>query len=117
VGTIGPGYGAIVASVFVRTTSSSGRMDLAPELTRLLTDLSKATSTSATPFITVFFGNPYIPSFVSDLPAMLLTYDVYDLPERAAVRAIAGEAAIGGRLPLSIPALVPAGQGLDGAAR
>ena len=33
---------------------------------------------------------------------MLLTYDFYDLPELAAVRAIAGEAAIVGRLPITL---------------
>lgn len=112
-----PRYGAIVTSVFVRATSASGRMDLAPELARLLRDLAKSTAAGSTPFITSFFGNPYTPSFVPELPAMLLTYDVYDLPERAAVRAIAGEAPISGRLPIAIPGLFPVGHGLDRPAR
>jgi beta-N-acetylhexosaminidase len=114
---IAPRFGAVVASVFVRATSASGRMDLAPELAKLLRDLARTTERTSTPLVTTFFGNPYTPSFVPELPAILLTYDVYDLPERAAVRAIAGEAAISGRLPIAIPGLFPVGHGLDRAPR
>jgi beta-N-acetylhexosaminidase len=110
---IAPRFGAIVASVFVRTTSGSGRMDLAPELAKLLKDLARATEQTNRPLVTCFFGNPYTASFVPELPTMLLTYDVYDLPERAAVRALAGEAPIGGRLPIALPGLFPVGHGLD----
>ena len=110
---VAPRYGAIVASVFVRASSGSGRMDLAPELTRLLKDLARVTERSATPFVTCFFGNPYTAAFVPEVPAMLLTYDFYDQPERAAVRALAGEAAIGGRLPITLSPQFPAGHGLD----
>jgi beta-N-acetylhexosaminidase len=47
------------------------------------------------------------------LPTLLLTYEIGDAPEAAAVRAICGEAGIGGRLPVSLPGLFPAGYGLD----
>jgi beta-N-acetylhexosaminidase len=112
-----PRYGAIVASVFVRATSGSGRMDLAPELVKLLKDLARVTERTNTPLVTCFFGNPYAASFVPELPAMLLTYDFYDPPERAAVRALAGEAAVGGRLPIALSPQWPVGFGLDRAAR
>jgi beta-N-acetylhexosaminidase len=111
--SIAPRFGAIVASVFVRATSASGRMDLAAEPAKLLKDLATATARTATPFVTTFFGNPYTPTFMPELPAMLLTYDLYDLPERAAVRAIAGEARITGKLPIAIPGLFPVGHGLE----
>jgi hypothetical protein len=112
-----PRYGAIVASVFVRATSGSGRMDLAPELVKLLKDLARVTERTNTPLVTCFFGNPYAASFVPELPAMLLTYDFYDPPERAAVRALAGEAAIGGRLPIALSPQWRVGFGWDRAAR
>jgi beta-N-acetylhexosaminidase len=108
-----PRYGAIVASVFVRANSGSGRLDLSAELVRLLKDLAAATARTGTPLVTTFFGNPYTASFVPELPAILLTYDLYDLPERAAVRAIAGDAPIAGRLPISLSGLFPAGHGLE----
>ena len=114
---VAPRYGAIIASVFVRAASGSGRLDLSAGLAGLLRDLARIAARSGTPFITTFFGNPYTASFVPELPSVLLTYDFYDLPELAAVRAIAGEAAIGGRLPISLPGMFPAGHGLDRAAR
>lgn len=46
------------------------------------------------------------------MPAILLTYDLYDRAERSAVRAIAGDAKIGGRLPVSLPGLAELGAGL-----
>ena len=114
---IAPRYAAVVASVFVRSTSGSGRLDLAPDLVRLLKDLARITDRASVPLVTTMFGNPYTASFVPELPAILLTYDFYDQPERAAVRAIAGEAPIGGRLPITLSPQLRAGQGIDRPAR
>ena len=110
---IAPRYGAVIVSVFVRASSGSGRLDLGPELVKLLKDLARATERANTPYITTFFGNPYTAAFVPELPAALLTYDFYDQAERAAVRAIAGEAAIGGKLPITLSPQLKAGFGLD----
>jgi beta-glucosidase-like glycosyl hydrolase len=107
-----PRYDAIVASVFVRTASYSGRMDLAPPVAQLLRDLVPMTEASGAPYVAVLFGNPYVATFLPELPAILLTYDYYDLPERSAVRALAGEAPIEGRLPIALPGLFPLGEGL-----
>jgi beta-N-acetylhexosaminidase len=105
-------YDAVVVSVFVRAASSSGRMDLAPALVKLLADLALRTANSPRPLVTIFFGNPYVAMAVPTLPAMLLTYDYYDTAEASAVRALAGEAPIGGRLPISLPGLFEAGWGM-----
>jgi len=110
---IAPRYAAVVISVFVRSTSGSGRLDLGPELVRLLKDLARTTDRAAVPLVTTFFGNPYTAAFVPELPVTLLTYDFYDQAERAAVRAIAGEAPIGGRLPITLSPQLTAGHGLD----
>lgn len=110
---VAPRYDAIVASVFVRASSGSGRMDLAPQLQRTLSALARDTAQTRRPFITVLFGNPYTATFLTDLPSLLLTYDFYDRPERSAVRAIAGEAAIGGRLPIALPGVAAVGFGLQ----
>jgi len=105
-------YDAIVVSIFVRASSGSGRMDLAPPVTRLLEDLARTTANTPKPFVTMFFGNPYVPMFMPELPAVLLTYDFYDLAEVSAVRALAGEVPIGGRLPITLPGFFDAGFGL-----
>jgi len=47
------------------------------------------------------------------LPAMLVTYEEFDAIEEAAVRAIAGEAPITGKLPISLPGMFPIGHGLE----
>jgi len=107
-----PRYDVIIASVFVRAGSASGRMDLAQPLQRLLNGFSR----SDRPFVTVFFGNPYVTMYMPDLPAVMLTYDFYDRAEASAVRALAGEAAIGGRLPIELPGYAKVGAGLDRAA-
>jgi beta-N-acetylhexosaminidase len=43
---------------------------------------------------------------------MLLTYDFSDMAEESAVKAIAGEISIAGRLPIALPGLFPVGHGL-----
>jgi len=108
-----PRYDAIVAGIFVRTASYSGRMDLAPPLTRLLQDLATATEVSKQPLVAAFFGNPYVTTFLPELPAMLVTYDYYDLAEASAVRALTGEAPITGRLPIALPGLAQVGEGIS----
>jgi beta-N-acetylhexosaminidase len=87
-------------------------MDLAPAVTKLLQDLARLTANTPKPFVTMFFGNPYVPMFLPEVPAVLLTYDFYDLAEASAVRALAGEVPIGGRLPITLPGFFDAGFGL-----
>jgi beta-N-acetylhexosaminidase len=105
-------YSAVVAGVFVRASSGSGRLDLAPPVVRLLQDLSRTSERNAQPFVAMFFGNPYTPMFVPEIPAMILTYDFSDYAERSAVKALAGEIKIGGKLPIALPGLFPLGHGL-----
>ena len=105
-------YDGIVAGVFVRAAPFTGRMDLPDELVRLLQSLARESTKTGQPFVTVFFGNPYAATFLTDLPAILLTYDFYDLPESSAVRALAGEIAIGGRLPITLGDQFPIGYGI-----
>jgi beta-N-acetylhexosaminidase len=105
-------YEAIVAGIYVRTTSGSGRLDLAPPVVRLLQDLARSTATRKQPFVAVFFGSPYVPLSVPELPAMLQTYDFTDAAELSAVKAITGEIAIGGKLPIALPGMFQLGHGL-----
>jgi beta-glucosidase-like glycosyl hydrolase len=107
-----PRYDAIVAAVFVRAASASGRQDLPAPLAKLLTDLAHATSNTPRPLVAVFFGNPYAAMAAPELPAVLLTYDFYALPEAAAAHALTGDAPISGRLPIALPGMFEAGWGL-----
>ena len=103
-------YDAVVVSIFVRASSGSGRMDLAPPVTKLLNDVAKGIGNK--PMVTTFFGNPYVAMFLPDLPAMLLTYDLYDGAEAAAVKALVGETQITGKLPITMPGTFEVGTGI-----
>ena len=100
---------AVVASVFVRIASFSGRMDLSPQAAQLLESIA---NDQEKPFVTVIFGNPYTAMALAKLPAEMLTYEYSDAMEVAAVRALAGETAIGGKLPVSLPGMYRFGDGL-----
>ena len=104
---------AVVASVFVRIASFSGRMDLSPQAAQLLESIA---GDQQKPFVTVIFGNPYTAMALPKLPAEILTYEYTDAMEAAAVRALAGETAIGGKLPVSLPGMYPFGYGMTRAA-
>jgi beta-N-acetylhexosaminidase len=108
---LAPRHDAVIIALYVRAASGSGRLDLSPEVTRLLTTLARASSAER-PTVACFFGNPYVVGSVPDLPAALLTYDFGDVAELSAVRALIGEIPIGGHLPVTIPNLATAGEGL-----
>ena len=104
---------AVMAATYVRIASSSGRMGLGEAQVNLLERLA---ADATRPFVAVAFGSPYVGDLAPRVPALLLAYDWTDAPEAAAVRALCGEAPIGGRLPVTIPGLFPVGHGLDRAA-
>ena len=106
-------YDGIIAAVFVRRAATSGRMDLSPALVEFLRALAGVTAVSGQPYVAVFFGSPYTAAGLPELPAMMLTYDFYDLAERSAVRALAGETSIAGRLPIALSSEFPVGHGLE----
>ncbi len=78
VAAMAPRFDAVVIGIYVRAASGSGRLDLAPELTRLVNLLGRS-GTPTRPVVGCFFGNPYVAASVTDLPAMLVTYDLGDL--------------------------------------
>jgi beta-glucosidase-like glycosyl hydrolase len=112
--TMAAKYDAVVAGVFVRVSTGSGRMDLGPPVVRLLQDLARGAARRGQPLAAVFFGSPYAAASVPDLPAMLLAYDFSDLAEASAARALAGEIPTPGRLPIALPGLFEVGHGLPG---
>ena len=65
----------------------------------------------------MLFGNPYTATFLTKLPAMMLAFEAFDGVELAAVKALAGEAPIRGKLPITLPGLFPFAHGLERSAR
>jgi len=105
-------FDAVVAGIYVRASSGSGRLDLAPQLEQFLKDIARGTERRKQPFVSVLFGNPYTAMGMPEAPAVILTYDFSDASERAAIKALAGEMPIGGKLPIALPGLFPIGHGV-----
>jgi len=106
------GKDAVVAAAFTRAASPSGRLG-APQQA-LLENLAR--DAGSRPLVVVALGSPFLGDVAAKLGALVVTYELGDAPEAAAVRALTGEAPIGGRLPVSLPGLYAAGHGLDRAA-
>jgi beta-N-acetylhexosaminidase len=62
-------------------------------------------------------GNPYMWRAFPNVAAYMTLYSTVQPSETAAVKALFGEIAISGKLPVSIPGLARAGEGLSMAAR
>lgn len=105
-------FDAVVAGVFVRTASFSGRMDLDEDLAAFLRELAEDAAGRGQPLVVVLFGNPYVVRSLRGAPSVLLTYDYRGMSEVTAVRAVAGEIPITGRLPVTLDDGLPAGHGL-----
>ena len=64
------------------------------------------------PLVVTSFGNPYLLAALPDAPAYLIAWGDREVSQAAAVRALFGETAIGGRLPISIPPFHSIGDGI-----
>ena len=62
-------------------------------------------------FDLVSFGTPYLLQQVPNVPAYVVAWGGSNASQRAAARALSGDAAINGRLPITIPSLLPFGAG------
>ena len=60
----------------------------------------------------ISLGNPYLLRNFPDVAAYMTTYSTVPPSEIAAVKALFGEIAIGGKLPVSIPGFAKYGDGI-----
>ena len=102
----------VLVSLFVRTRSGQGKISV-PEAGR--NALAQVLALGK-PIVTVSFGSPYLLRDFPDLPTYLCAWGGQDVAQTAAVQALFGEAAIGGKLPITIPGLAKRGDGIAKAA-
>lgn len=100
---------ALIVNGFVRVASYKGSIDLGARQTALLREILAMKK----PLVFTAFGNPYQLRAIPDLPAYAVTYDTSPAAERATIRAITGEIAFEGRLPVRIGEY-PIGHGIAG---
>jgi beta-N-acetylhexosaminidase len=100
---------SVIVAPFVKRAASKGTVAL-PEaqanFVRRLIGLEK-------PVAVIAFGSPYLIRQFPNAPVYVVTYAIEEVAQLAAVRALFGETAITGRLPVSIPNLFALGAGLQ----
>jgi beta-N-acetylhexosaminidase len=103
----------IYAAAFATVAAGRGSVELEGGLPGFLKTLSQGT----VPFALISFGNPYLWRGFPDITSYAATFSTAPTSEIAAAKAIMGEIAITGRMPVSIPGLAKIGDGLDVAAK
>lgn len=97
----------VVLALAIRAISGAGRLSLPEAARHFVTQLPAGTKVVA-----VAFGSPYVLRDLPELRTYLCAYGVQPVMQVAAVKALFGEHAITGRLPVSIPGLHARGEGL-----
>jgi beta-N-acetylhexosaminidase len=100
---------AVLVSLFVRTRSGLGTIAV-PEAGRTAIPQLLALGK---PVVVASFGSPYLLRDFPDLRTYLCAWGGQDIAQVAAVQALFGESAIGGKLPITIPGLAKRGDGID----
>jgi beta-N-acetylhexosaminidase len=103
---------AVLLSLFVRARSGQGKFVI-PDAAR---SAIPALLASGKPVVAVAFGSPYLLRDFPALPTYLAAWGSQDVVQVAAVKALFGEAAIEGHLPVTIPGLAKRGDGIQKAA-
>jgi len=98
----------VLISVYISPREYAGSVGARGGLPRFV----EALSASGAPVVVVSFGSPYVLSAFPSVPAYLLAWGGAEVSQRAAVRALRGETAIAGTLPVSLPPDHLAGTGL-----
>lgn len=102
-------YDWVVAGVFVRVADRKGTVSLPREQALLV---EKALGTGK-PVILVVLGSPYFVERFPQAQTVLATFSTSEVAERAAIRALFGQVAMGGKLPVTIPNVAARNSGLE----
>ena len=65
------------------------------------------------PLVVISFGNPYLLTAMPTAKTYLACYSPFPVAQEAAARGLLGQIDITGKLPVGIPGLYPAGQGIQ----
>jgi beta-N-acetylhexosaminidase len=98
----------VYAATFVTVAAYRGSIGLQGGLNSFLNTLIHGPA----PVALISLGNPYLLRSFPDVAAYAATFSTTATSELAAAKAILGEIPIGGKMPVSIPGLVKAGDGL-----
>jgi beta-N-acetylhexosaminidase len=100
----------VVVAAYVRRIEGEGRFAIPEQVAAWIDALARPGS--GTTVIVVSFGNPYLIRQFPNVGTYLVTFGVSDDLERAAARAVLGQAPITGRAPISLPGFFRLGDGI-----
>lgn len=105
-------YDVAIVAIYVRVADRKGTVALPVEQTAL----TERVLTAGKPAIVACLGSPYLIANFPHAPVWIAALSTQRVAERAIARAIFGQVAIGGRLPVSVPGVATIGAGLSLAA-
>ncbi len=100
--------GLVVASVYVSPREFEGTVAADAGFAGFIEGLSGA----GEPVIALSFGTPYLLRFFPSVPTYMLAWGGAEVSQRAAARALLGQASITGNLPISLPPYYKIGAGI-----
>jgi beta-N-acetylhexosaminidase len=102
-------YDVAIAAIFVRVADRKGSIGL-PEDEAAVVDRLLA---AGKPVVVACFGSPYLAERFPAAKTWIAAFSTVDVAQRAVGRALFGQVAVRGRLPVNIPGVAPLGAGLD----
>lgn len=99
----------VVISTYVTSVNVSGSFTLPEELVELITSLERA----GVPHTVVSFGNPYVIADFPEVQSYMLAWNGSEASQKAAGRAMLGQAHVTGRMPTRVPPLFEIGDGIS----
>jgi len=106
-------YDVAIAAVYVRVTDRKGSIGLPDDQAAVVNRLLSA----GKPVVVAGFGSPYLAESFPAAKTYIASFGTGDVAQWAMGRALFGQTAIGGRLPVNIPGVASLGAGLDLAAQ
>ncbi|MFQ5678522.1 MAG: glycoside hydrolase family 3 protein [Gemmatimonadota bacterium] len=101
--------GMVLVSVYLSPVAGAGSVEVPESLARLVARLAG----SGRPAVLLSFGNPYLLSRLPEVGTYVLAWGGREVSQRAAARALLGEAPISGHLPIALPPYHRRGEGLS----
>jgi beta-N-acetylhexosaminidase len=102
-------YDVAIAAIFVRVADRKGSVGLPDDEAAVVDRLLAA----GKPVIVACFGSPYLVERFPSARTWVAAFSTVDVAQRAVGRALFGQIAIGGRLPVNVPGVAALGAGFD----
>jgi beta-N-acetylhexosaminidase len=107
-GRVADSSSVVIVAAYVRRVEGEGRVAVPQQVASWIESVAQRR-----PIVVAAFGNPYLIRQFPSVSAYLVAYGVNDDLERAAARALRGQAPITGKAPISLPGFFRAGDGLQ----